>query len=420
MFQNVFAAILLLAICFFFYKRVLPNLRVFFLPALILKIGAGLAYGWLYVVYYGEVGDSLNYFHDAGRLLEVGRRDANAYWNVIFWNEYTPIWNTTLQLWQEPRAFWFVKLVSLLMWITTNYWILACYFSVLSFIGSWVLVEALIKHFPKTRLITVGAFLFVPSVVFFGAGLTKESLAVALLGIGIAQMLGNFSWRTLPILGICAWGLLQLKFYYLAFWAGSAFTMLLTYPIAKHFALPAWGQVSLYSCIALLGVLVASFAFDLDELLLMIALNHNTTYGHSHPNDLVHYSIYGGQGYISLDASWQSLLYNSPLAIEAGLFRPYVWEAQDKLKLLMSLENTVILGAFLAALGKLFTQKITLPDIFTRLFICAVLFFIVGLLVVVALASPNLGSLVRYKVVIQGWIVFGLGCVIFLPAKRKK
>jgi hypothetical protein len=152
---------------------------------------------------------------------------------------------------------------------------------------------------------------------------------------------------------------------------------------------------------------------------LMIALNHNTTYGHSHPDDLVHYSIYGGQGYISLNASWQSLLYNAPLALEAGLFRPYIWEASDKLKLVMSIENLGILIASLLACLQLLprkpenlkTRKPESP--LTPLFFCGVLVFVVGLLVIIALASPNFGALVRYKVVVMGWVVYGLGVVLW-------
>lgn len=415
---------ILLALIAVFYRYTSRSKQaVFFLPALALKLLAGLAYGWLYVVYYGEAGDSLNYFHDATKLTALGRQDVGAYLKVIFWHEYAPIWDTKLMLWQEPRAFWFVKLVSILMWIGgENYWILSCYFSFFSFVGSWVLVESLSKIFPKTRYVAVIAFLFFPSVVFFGSGLTKESLAIALLGIGTARLLSPFVWHTVPVFLGCALGLLELKFYYLAFWAGSALVGILAYPIAQRFALPTWGQVSLFVSIWIGGIFVSSFIFDFDTLVLMTVLNHNTTYIHSHPKDLVHYSIHGGQGYISLDASWASLLYNAPLALEAGLFRPYIWEASDKLKLLMSLENLGILLLFmLAILSFLIRPKRTpAPKLATwqNLFICAVFFYVVGLLVIIALASPNMGALVRYKVVITGWIVYGLGCVLWQYAHK--
>lgn len=398
-------------------------LRVFFLPALVLKVVAGLGYGWLYVVYYGQAGDSFNYFHDAGKVFVLARQDLPTYFRVVFWHEYAPIWDTTLMLWEEPRAFWFVKGVSLLMFVTgENYWLLACYFSVLSFWGSWVLVEALCRHFPQTRLSAVVAFLFFPSVVFFGSGLTKESFAVALLGFGTAQLLSRFSWRTLPVLLFCAWSLLQLKFYYLALWAGSSFAVALAYPIARKWQLSPLMQVLTFVSILAVGFLGASFVFDFDELVLMIALNHNTTYGHSHPDDLVHYSIYGGQGYFSLNASWQSLLYNAPLALEAGLFRPYIWEASDKLKLVMSIENLGILIATILAFLSTFLPfhpstsppfRLSTLSPFRLLFFCGVSVFVVGLLVIIALASPNFGALVRYKVVVISWVVYGLGVVLW-------
>jgi hypothetical protein len=47
------------------------------------------------------------------------------------------------------------------------------------------------------------------------------------------------------------------------------------------------------------------------------------------------------------------------------------------------------------------------------LFFCGVSVFVVGLLVIIALASPNFGALVRYKVVVMGWVVYGLGVVLW-------
>ncbi len=396
--------------------------RIFFLPALACKLLAGLAYGWLYVVYYAETGDSFNYFHDAGKLYAVGRQDTTAYWQIIFWNSYTPIWETTLSLWQEPRAFWFVKLVSLFMWIAgENYWLIACWFSLISFLGSWVLVEALGKCFPTKRLEAIAAFLFFPSVLFFSSGLTKESLSIAFLGFATALLLRfcyapipriAYKIACLPAILVCAWGLWQLKFYYLALWSGSVATFAITFWLSQWLKPSYKGEIALFILVACTGFFCASWLFNFDELVLMIVLNHNTTYIHSHPTDLVHYSIYGGQGYISLNASWQSLLYNAPLAIEAGLFRPYIWEASDKLKLIMGLENLIVLVGAVWAVLILWRRQVYVPNTFTRLFICAGVLYVCGLLVIIALASPNMGALVRYKVVVSSWIVFGILLII--------
>lgn len=417
--QLVISILLLLCayIGLYAYCRKSEN-RVFFLPALMLKLAAGLAYGWLYVVYYAQQGDSFNYFHDASRLVEVGRQDAHAYWQMLLWNEYTPISGIVLSLWEEPRAFWFVKLVSLPMWITgANYWVLACLFSFCSFFGSWVLVEALSRNFPATRLAAVGAFLFLPTVVFFGSGLTKESLAVALLGFATATLLSKIRVSSFFIVAVCAWGLWQLKFYYLALWGGAVSAFAISYFLCQYFKPPVWGEVGIFIAVLVVGIFSTSWVFDFDELVLMIVLNHNTTYIHSHSNDLVHYSIYGGQGFISLEASWKSLSYNAPLALEAGFFRPYIWEAgKDKLKLLMSFENTAILLLSIWALYTLLRKPIRLTT-FSRLFVFAGLLYVLGLLTIIALASPNMGGLVRYKVIVSGWIAYGLGCIIISKKK---
>jgi len=91
-----------------------------------------------------------------------------------------------------------------------------------------------------------------------------------------------------------------------------------------------------------------------------------------------------------------SILSNFPAAVFAGLFRPTLFDAHSLLQWLSAFENTLVLVLFLTALPTLTTWKqIGRED---RLLVIAVALYIVALSGLLALSTPNYGTLVRYRV----------------------
>jgi hypothetical protein len=113
------------------------EMRIFYWPALVVKVLAGIAVGLIYFYYYG-VGDTLIFYEDGKILADVARRDFLHYVGFL-WNENTDI-DLYNQLASQDRSLFMVKIVSLFSFFTgNNYWLISTYFSILSFFSCWFL-----------------------------------------------------------------------------------------------------------------------------------------------------------------------------------------------------------------------------------------------------------------------------------------
>ena len=156
------------------------SLRKFFWPALVLKLIGGICLGLVYSYYY-STGDTFHYFHDGVRLASLARTDAISYFSFLWaGDESFPI--SSELIYKQPRAMFLSKVTSLFCLLTAdNYWMIALYFSAISFFSAWFLVQKINHLFEGVQPAAILSFLFFPSVVFWSAGVIKESLAMAAL-----------------------------------------------------------------------------------------------------------------------------------------------------------------------------------------------------------------------------------------------
>ena len=115
-----------------------------------------------------------------------------------------------------------------------------------------------------------------------------------------------------------------------------------------------------------------------------IEQNHDQIYNIK-PQDAIQFN--------NLKGNWSSLLENTPLAMFSGLFRIFLWESKTFLQALAGAENLLILGLFVASLVRWWQNG----RYFSTL-IFVILIYIVVLATMLALSSPNFGTLSRYKV----------------------
>src|SRR5687767_2937085 len=156
------------------------SLRKFFWPALLLKLIAGICLGLVYTYYY-SVGDTFLYFQDGVRLATLARTDLASYFSFLWaGDESFPIWSELV--YRQPRAMFLSKVTSLFCLLTgDNYWLISLYFSGTTFISAWFLVKKINDLYERVKVGAILGFLFFPSVLFWSAGLIKESAAMAAL-----------------------------------------------------------------------------------------------------------------------------------------------------------------------------------------------------------------------------------------------
>ena len=303
----------------------------------------------------------------------------------------------------------------------------------------WNLANSLSKLYPQNVNAAALAFLLLPTVVFWSSGLSKESLVMALLGFGLARVLPYFKdssmFKNKWLLDIIIWTvcvifLWLIKFYYLAALIPCLVAFLLSKFILTYSTKQKILQKFPYNLLLLVFVLVCIIGtgtmlapgLDIKSVMMNIVSNHNVTYIFSQPQDLIHYTIVPPKGYITLSPYWSSFIYNSPQAFFSGLFRPFLWETGgNKLKILIALENFIILILSIYALINYLRQLIFQKNITgeTHLLIWSTLLYISILVTLLAFASPNFGSLVRYKVALTPFLFYLISIDLIKNLEKK-
>lgn len=387
-------------LCFWMWKKQDLHLRPYFWPALVLKIGAGITLGLLYKYYY-SVGDTFIFFEDANKLTDLFWITPGTYFNVLLTGDESDLVGNAL-INTQSRSLFLVKIVSLINLFTgNNYWIACSYFSLVSFWSAFLLFQKVAITFPGSKLAAAIAFLFFPSIVFWSSGIIKESLALAglfLLSRVSLTLLTNskpFWWEWILALGsaIVVW---NLKYYWMAVFVPVALTTLLIHFITQGKELKTGIKILLWIIAFLLfcfGVTLVHPNFYLENFLQVLVENYN---------QFIRISPQGIVIYYQLEPSWWSVFLNSPLALVSGLFRPFIWEVSNFLQVIVAIENLFIFILFATT----FIRFRSIGQSPHRLLIFSVVVYIVILCVFLSLSTPNLGTLARYKVGFQPFLVF--------------
>ncbi len=375
------------------YRMQPAGVKFYFWPAFGLKVCAGVAVGALYFFHYGS-GDIISYWQDGVNISALAR-SSPAEAVGFFWDESeTPDFVATLQQ-QGPRSLFFSKICGLFALATAgNYWMMSALASIVSFLGAWFLFSRTSEFLPSHQRAAAIAFLVFPSVVFWSSGLIKESLGLAALYFLMAVCLSVIYHRApsplewvLTVLSL--WIGWNLKYYWMGIFLPVAIPTVLTV-IAKRLR-PALARYDLvlWSGLFLFFLLVATSIhpnFYPSRFLEVIYHNNLEFTRLSDPPRIVQY--------FNLEPSLGSMVMNAPAAWIAGLFRPFVWESFNLLSTLAGIENGVLLVLVVMALPSLrgfWSSPYRLP-------VLAALVFVLLLTGFLALATPNFGTLSRYKI----------------------
>jgi hypothetical protein len=397
----------------------------FVLPGLAAKWVAGVGIGLLYQFYY-QGGDTLFLFEQGGHLANLLRNSPRAFWLFPHETPYKDLYYFGVFKDLTPRVLFFGKLTAVFHLLTGgNYWLCGAYFSLFSFAGLWLCANELARIFRPRHWGLAVAFFFFPSTVAWSAGLLKESLLWGFLGTATALVLRQVyppphararTWVQLGhglVFGACLYGLFQLKFYYLAALLPSlvalgAGRLAQQATASRAVGAGVWGLV--FGGVLLLATLLHP-SLHLDHLARSLVRNYAQMAEATDIDNLVYYP---------LEPTGAGLLACVPRALGAALFLPMPWHWHgNPLKLLVGLENLAVLGLVAYRLARIWqdlrAKRAVVPGHTWPLVLAAVGY--VGLLaVMLALATANLGTLLRYK---NGFVPF-LVALLWPPPSRPK
>lgn len=398
----IFNGILITLLCIVFYRNTKnPTLKPFFLPAIILKIGAGVLVGILYKYYYRIEGDTFYLFNLASYLAELVPSRFKEFTDIVIFNHFDQESKTFFFVWNQPRALFFVKILSFVNLISqSNYWLSSAYLSLFSFYGLWRLADYLTAKGKIPSHLALLSFMFLPSFVFWSSGILKETLMTGLMGIILVSCF-QVLWerknliKNWIIILLCAVILFYLKYYYAVIFGGILFAYSMATIISKKYAISSSYTYLTFCFILIFSFLGASFLhpnMNLSYFPEALYKNYTLTL------ELSEHADYRFQNF---GPTWLSIVQNLPQALFTGLFEPGFWSVFGPLQIIASLENFFILGMFIISLSSFLFQK----NYNISLLAFAAIIYIFISASFMAFASPNFGSLIRYK---TGFIPFFL------------
>lgn len=401
-------ALILLGIAYFIRPWVTyeENRRYFF-PALILKFVGAIALGLLYQFYYGG-GDTFSYFmNGAAKVYEAFLSDPTIAFKMIFYpNDYSGgVYKYASQIWmyRDSTSYMVVRIASVFAIITGGtYSGTALLFATISFSGAWAMYMKFCKLFPNYLFSLAVAILFIPSTIFWGSGILKDSITFGMLCWSTAGLItliygqrGKVGWTLVMILAmIVAFSIKEyivLSFIPAALiWAYFIWMKKISNKMLRLLVAPI--LISLMLSVALYSVYMVGETSPRYSLSSIAETARITAYDVGRWTGRNAGSRYDLGDY---DGTLSSMIRLAPAAINVSLFRPYLWEVRNPLMLLASLESLIMLIISTLVIFRIIRYRfnvLTSPAAWFSLVFSLTFAFGVGI------STYNFGTLFRYKV----------------------
>lgn len=417
--MGIISTLLLIIFVFFHWKKnadLFPNL---YIPALLLKLTLGCFVGIVYTNFYNG-GDTFVLFNDATILADIGRNNFLSYFNFILSKPYHYPTEIISKLAQSNTSTTnFSIIISFLCLLTNdNYWISCLYISFFCFCSIWYLTKKIKIIFPLTTYSFLFANFCIPSIAFWMSGILKEAIAIPCLyfclGIGIEIIKSKqVKFKQVVMLICCSFVIFRIKFYYFTsgiLFFSSIFYFLYLFLAQKKIKPPYLISISFIFIMSLIGLSLFEYHLNINQFPKSIFTNYQKlSLNNSDP-----YAIQ----LVNLNATWKGIFLSLPEAFIMSLYKPNYSTMRHFFDFLISSENVLFLLLIINTALFIIKRKPSFPQPLYYSILLLLLYSIVTISFL-AIASPNLGSLSRYKI---GASVF-LYYLVFIPLEinlRKK
>ena len=404
--------------------------RVYFFPALTLKIFGALALGFIYQFYYSG-GDTFNYHtHGSRHIWEAFADSPDKGLKLLFASgselppEGTYSYASKILFFYDPSSYFVIKIAGVFDLITfSSYSATAVLFAVFSFFGMWLFFLAFYADFPHLhRWLAVAAF-FIPSVFFWGSGLLKDTITLGCLA-GLTYSIRKLfiekriSVKHIALLLVCIYIIFGIKKYILLcflpavlLWVFAGNFLRIRSVVLKIMLVPFMillVVVSGYYSVIKIGEGDSRYALD------KIATTARIT-----AYDIGFYSGKdAGSGYSlgELDGTMSGMLKLGPQAVNVSLFRPYLWEVSNPLMLFSALESLALL---LLTIYTLYNARNRLFRALGDPTILFCLAFSITFAFAVGVSTFNFGTLTRYKIPMLPFYLMALILILNYPKSER-
>jgi len=401
---------------------------LYYKRGLIYKLIGATLFCLIYLFYY-RGGDTTNYFKGATAMYNLFWKSPSEYFFILYhindgfaWAKfdintgYPPVY-----MFRDPRTYLVMKLTSLICFISQGGFLsTTLLLALVSYRWIWQLYEIIVIRYLAIQKELSFAFLMIPSVVFWGSGIMKDTFTFSATCYSFCAVYNIFiakkdRFKNLLYLSVAVYIILSIKSYILFALlpglivftnferiknVGSIFTKIIVIPGI------------FVGLIVLLQVLLVDFSdmfgrYSSDRILEEAAIQQQ---------DLQR-DVYGSNSFDigEFEPTLAGVFAKFPLAVNAAVFRPYIWETGSATMLISGIENliiTVISVYFLLLLGPFKILSFIFKDPY--LIFCLLFTLILGF--GVGLSTSNFGALVRYKI---PFMPFFVSLIFILNHKRK-
>lgn len=385
----------------------------YFVKGLWFKIIGVSAFISIYLFYYAG-GDTLAYFRGAKALGNLLVQDFSKGVAVLFnTNSYDNSLSSFNYETGFPHSHYFANNSTFLVCRLSaplylmgakSFLITSFLTSVFSYVGIWKFYRLVNILYPGHSKALAYIILFMPSLVFWGGGIMKDSFMLGATCWGAYSFFYVFIARKKIFWNICFLVLnvvmiLNCKPYLLIslipgflFWINYSYLKNIKNTIIRVLVFPALILIFIGSGALIFNSLSNSMGVygSLEETIKKAQITQD---------DLLREYHYGGNNYKldRIDGSISGLLRSAPLATFTAIFRPLPWEIGSPTMVVSAIENTLLLFFVIYSLiriGPFRFFRIAFNDPFLAYCFFFSMFFAFG----VGIAGTNFGALVRYKI----------------------
>ena len=406
----VYFMVMLLVLWFYRQNKSADYYR-FFLGGFIIKVFGSVAFTLIYVYYY-KFGDSFEYYKGALALNSAFSNAIPDYIDLLLsesshdFSSHLTQYTNSLEYADTPEEWFMVKLLSPISFLAfQSYLVINLFMGLISFWGTWKLFRVFADILPDRQNIAFISAFLIPSVVFWGSGIMKDTITLAgvnylIYALYFALIKGKP--KLIFLLAAPVWFIITFKlksYITLALLPGIILTFYyhLRSKISSDFLKLVSGPI-LFS-----GLLVISF-YSLQTLsessqkYSAKQLEWKVKGFHSWHTDV------GGSSYNlgDVDYTLTGVISKAPAAMNVTFFRPYLWEARNPVVFLGAVESLIILVLFAIALYQLFQSL--LKKLHQQPFLLGLLFLAIVLAIISIILPADINI----------WIRFGLSVPLVL------
>ncbi len=366
----------------------------------------------IYLFYY-QGGDTVNYFFGTQAVGNLMEQDFEKGLAVLFnTDSYFNSWQSfnagtgypPHYMWKDSNTFSVSRVTVPLYFLGAKRFLITSFLTAcFSYIGVWKLYRLFNTLYPGNSRIFAYLILFLPTLIFWGGGIMKDSYVLG----ATCWISSNFYcifiirrkvfWNIIFMI-FNALLIINIKAYIIVslipgmlLWINSAYLKNIKSSLSKVFVFPV-----IISFIGLAGFYISQ---NLSSLIGVYGdVDSAIQQAQVIQEDLLREDQYGGNNYNigELDGSLGGLLSVAPIAIFTALFRPLFWEIGSPTMILSVVENSILIVFTFIILIRTSPFKL-LRILWTEPFLLYCFIFSILFAFGVGIAGTNFGALVRYK-----------------------